>query len=197
MPEIPDLRWYASVSEGKGIAIRCPFATVEACPRYYQSLSLLGEAGSTKISKAEDDRLLAKWKKSDLWPRTAELATSIMGPDGNPSMFSNFCPEVLFDRFGHFATYLARYADEIDIAMAHEQLGKEKAPAGDPRWSWASSQAQHYSECPIYAVLAHRAETVGISSPRIPEPWWRKHLAELVTAVVVAIVTILVTKALS
>ena len=94
MPKIPDLKWYASVSEKRGVAVRCPFATVEACPRFYQSLSLLGNAGSTKIPQAEDERLLEKWKKSDLWPRTEELATSIAGADGKRSMFSNFCPEV-------------------------------------------------------------------------------------------------------
>src|SRR6266853_196492 len=196
MPAIPDFRWYADISEKKRITIRCPFATVEACPRYYQSLSLLGEAGSTKIPKAEDDRLLAKWKKSDLWPRTAELATSIMGGDKNPSIFSNFCPEVAFDRFGYFATHLARYADEIDIGIAHERLGREKAPASDPRWFWVSIQAQHYTECPIYALLAHRAKTADAASSQGSEPWWSKHLAELITALVIAIVTILVTKAL-
>jgi hypothetical protein len=197
MAEIPNLRWYSGVSEKRGVVIRCPFATVEACPRYYQSLSLLGEAGSTKITKAEDDRLLEKWKKSDLWPRTAELETSVLYADGEPRMFSNFCPEVTFDRFGFFATYLARYSDEVDVGMAHEKLGKEKAPAGDPRWSWASAQVQHYTECPIYAVLARRAETIGISPPQIAEPWWRKHLAELITAVLVTIVTILISKTLS
>ncbi len=195
MPEIPDLKWYASVSEKRGVAVRCPFATVEACPRYYQSLSLLGNAGSTKIPQTEDERLLEKWKKSDLWPRTEELATSIAGADGKRSIFSNFCPEVAFDRFGYFATDLARYGDEIDINIAHEQLGKQKAPPGDPRWSWASTREQHYTECPIHAVLDHRAKAREPSSEP-PEPWWRKHLGEMIVGIVVAIVGILVGKAL-
>lgn len=195
MPVIPDLKWYASASEKKGVPVRCPFATVEACPRYYQSLSLLGSAGSTKIPQAEDERLLEKWKKSDLWPRTEELATSIVGFSGKPSMFSNFCPEVAFDRFGYFATYLTRYADEIDFGHAHERLEKEKTPAGDPRWAWASTQEQHYTECPIYAVLDHRAKAGGPST-QSPEPWWRKHLAELIVGVVLIFVSLLVGKAL-
>ena len=49
MTIIPDLLWYIQAGKDKGINGRCPFATVESCPRYYQSLSLLGEAGSTKI----------------------------------------------------------------------------------------------------------------------------------------------------
>lgn len=57
MTEIPNREWYAKLSQERGVAFRCPFATVEACPRFYQSLSLLGETGSTKISEAEDERL--------------------------------------------------------------------------------------------------------------------------------------------
>jgi hypothetical protein len=41
-------------------------------------LVFLGEAGSTKIAPDEDQRLKARWEKSDLWPRTAEGATSLV-----------------------------------------------------------------------------------------------------------------------
>lgn len=194
MVEIPDSRWYARISEERNVTIRCPYATVEACPRYYQSLSLLGEVGSTKIPKPEDERLLKRWEKSDLWPRTREYATSVSGASGNPKIFSNFCPEVTYDRFGFFATDLTRYGDEIDSGVAHEQLRKERAPSNDPRWLWASSKGQHYTECPIYAVLSNRNKSVDISSLPKPEPWWRKHLTELILALIVAVIGAVVAK---
>jgi hypothetical protein len=189
--EIPNHEWYAKVSQSRASASRCPFATVEACPRYYQSLSLLGKAGSTEIPEKEDKRLLKHWKSSDLWPRTAEQATSVMGESSNPSIFSNFCPEVTFERFRLFATSLTRYADEIDSDIAHKQLSSESAPAGHPGWSWSSSNAQHFTDCQIHAVLSHRAVT---SKPKATEPWWREHLAKIVVAVVVAIATAVITK---
>lgn len=179
---IPDLKWYAAISERRGVPIRCPFATVEACPRYYQSLSLMAGAGSTSIPEAEDARLLKMWKKSDLWPRTDEQATATFGPSGNPSLFSRFCPEVTYDRFGHFASGLSRYGDENDIGFAHEALGKEGAGRGDPRWSWSHCEPQHYTDCPIYSVLIHRK-----GAEKKP-PWWREHLAKIVVGIVLAIV---------
>ena len=53
-------------------------------------------------------------------------------------MFSRICPELAFDRFGYFATFLARYADEIDSECAHERLEKQNAPANHPGWQWAA-----------------------------------------------------------
>lgn len=154
-PVIPDFEWYSHISERRGPAPRCPYASVERCPRYYQSLSLLGEAGSTKIDSAEDERLLERWKQSDLWPRTDEYATSVSGPSGEPKNFSNFCPEVSYDRFGCFASYLGRYADEIDSGIAHEGLGDQHAPQNDPRWNWSNVRPMHYTECPLYSPLAN------------------------------------------
>lgn len=187
----PTREWYAQLSHSRASSIRCPFATVETCPRYYQSLSLLGEAGSTKISTAEDQRLLKNWESSDLWPRTAEQATAVEGVPGNPSIFSNFCPEVAFERFGYFATLLTRYSDEIDYGCAHERLAREGYPASHPNWSWSSIVEQHFTDCPIYAVLSHRAT---VPTHQKMEPWWRKHLAEIVVGVVVGIVTAIITK---
>jgi hypothetical protein len=192
MTEIPNREWYAKLSQERHVAFHCPFATIEACPRFYQSLSLLGEAGSTKISEAEDERLLKHWKSSDLWPRTDEQATGLFGgAPGNPSMYCNFCPEVTFERFGYFATTLAKYGDEIDSGFAHERLAKNGTPPGHPNWSWSSCTSQHFTDCPIYSVLSHRTT---VPQPQESEPWWRKHLAEIIVAVIVAVATAIISK---
>lgn len=196
MQLIPDRTWYESVSQDRGVSFRCPFATVEACPRYYQSLALLGEAGSTSIPESEDKRLLKKWRTSDLWPRTDEQATSISGPVGTPSTFSNFCPEVSFERFGYFATLLARYRDEIDSGVAQEILAQEGIVANHPSWSWASCVGQHFTECPIYAVLSYRSHPVPAEPKEMQEPWWQKHLFEIVGTILAALAVALLTKCL-
>ncbi len=79
----PDFAWYAAESARLGLnSPRCAFASAHTCPRYYQSLSLLGDAGCTPIPKAEDDALKAKWEEHPLhWPTVAEQSTGkqIMG----------------------------------------------------------------------------------------------------------------------
>jgi predicted nucleotide-binding protein len=165
MEPTPDQKWYSDTGAERGVHGRCPYATVESCPRFYQSLSLLGDAGSTTIPEAEDARLLAFWRKSDLWPRTLEQSTSISGGEpGNPSLFCLFCPEVTFDRFGYFATYLSQYADEIDMGVAHERLAAEGASANDPRWTWQSATAQHFTDCSLHAVLKNRPQPLVSAS---------------------------------
>lgn len=149
----PDLKWYTQISHTKRVRPRCPFASVQRCPRFYQSISLLGAAGSTKIAPKEDKRLLKRWKKSDLWPTTREQATSIDGPSGKPTLYSNFCPEEAFERFGFFAVCLARYSDEIDSGVAQEHLAKIGAPGTDWRWTWSGIDPMHYTECPLYSPL--------------------------------------------
>src|ERR1700739_21513 len=131
---IGDLDWYLRESSSKGTPTpRCPFATADHCPRYFQSLSLLGRAGFTGLSSSEEKRLLKKWMRSALWPRTDEQAKLISGS----TTFYNFCPEVLFDGFGLFATFLSRYTDELDLDTGHARLAAQNAPRSDWHWQWS------------------------------------------------------------
>jgi hypothetical protein len=161
------MEWYLRISQARRVTPRCPFASVERCPRYYQSLSLLGEAGSTKILEKEDDRLKALWEKSDLWPRTGEQATSISGGERKTS-FSKFCPEVIYDRFRVFASGLYEHADEIDRDVAQQQLSRQGISATNWRWNWWAIDPMHFTECSIYSPLMHRKPSEEAISEKKP-----------------------------
>ncbi len=154
LPVPPDLNWYTEISATKNLPPRCPFASVHRCPRYYQSVSLLGEARvTTQIEASEDNKLLDQWRRSDLWPVVSEHATSVLGPSDDPRHFSRFCPEVSFDQFQWFASDLSRYSDEIDQDVEHHTLAAEGAPTHDCRWLWALVVPMHYADCPLYSPL--------------------------------------------
>lgn len=152
---------------------------------------MLPSTGATGIEKKEDEKLLRMWKKSDLWPATAEAASSVFKANDKLSFIAQFCPEVVFERFGYFSSFLSRYSDEIDSDAAHRKLSRENIPPNDPRWYWEDSKAQHYSECPLYAVLEHRSAK---GADKEEAPWWREHLAEIIVGVFVALATVLLTK---
>jgi hypothetical protein len=162
----PDLKWYTEISASKTLSPRCPFASVHRCPRYYQGVALLGETGvATTIDPAEDAELLERWKRTDLWPVVREQETSVMGSPNEPHIFSRFCPEVLFDGFGWFASHLAYHADELDSECASRRLAKEGASPDDWRWIWASVTSMHYSDCPLYSPLLFGVNDTGKKSP--------------------------------
>lgn len=171
---VPDLDWFLDVNDRRGFSGRCPFAGVRRCPRYYQSLSLLGAAGSTQIDAEEDERLKLYWEGSDLWPRTDEYATAVhrfSDKDGtrHTEHFVHFCPEVAFDRFGYFASDLFDFADEIDRGMAQKRLAEEGVSGSDWRWRWASLTPMHYGECPLYAPLVQGGAFQSTSEASEPE----------------------------
>lgn len=165
---VPDLDWYTNKSREQEVASRCPFATVNACPRYYQSLSLLGDAGSTRIEEKEDKRLLKQWKKSDLWPKTREQDTEVSGSN-DKNKFIRFCPEVAFERFKYFATTLLPYADGINRDAVHKTLREETRVQHDWRGTWALVEPQHYTDCPLFSVLERQPQV----QPLGKDPWYK------------------------
>jgi hypothetical protein len=146
----PNLKWYTEISSSKKLPPRCPFASVHRCPRYYAAVFLLGDCGvATGIEPDENEKLAERWKRSDVWPVDPEHDTSVTGRN----VFSNFCPEVLYERFGWFASLLAYHADETDVDVACRGLSEEGAAPDDWRWRFARITPMHYSDCPLSSLL--------------------------------------------
>jgi hypothetical protein len=62
-PQIPNFEWYSSQSRIWKLTPRCPIASSELCPRYYDSLYLLADMKVvTPISEEDKTRLNNKWK---------------------------------------------------------------------------------------------------------------------------------------
>lgn len=193
----PDIKWYSGLSLNKGLTTRCPFASVNKCPRYYQSYAQLGQCDiTTSIPPNKDEDLLSKWKSNELWPVLAEQKTSIWGSSERWSLFSNFCPEVSFDTFGLFASSLARFADEIDRDSAESLLiANEQTETNDWRFNWASLTPAHYSDCSLYSPLSEKKpmQTVHFNAPitgqvnvageSISSPSLNLKLSEIVTQI--------------
>jgi hypothetical protein len=196
IPIYPDLEWYASVSERKNLHVRCQYASVHRCPRYFESVALLGDQGiASKMSQTMHDDLLKRWESHELWPVTGETATSISGGDP-PNCFSNFCPEVTFDTFGLFASKVIQFYDGRDRAFREKVLAAEgEARENDWRWNYEHVQQMHYSECPLYSKLVKEKRVsqvtingnvngqVNIAGETITSPVLRLSLGEVLEKV--------------
>jgi len=152
----PTIAWYMARSAERAVPPRCLCASVGRCPRFFQSLALMSKAGSTAIDPAEERDLLTFWKRSDLWPVTDEQATAVSRVDDDVRQFSNFCPEVTYERFDFFASALGRYSDDLDRDIAQGHLSRSGVPTTDWRWSWSFVSPMHYTDCPLYSLLVAR-----------------------------------------
>lgn len=150
---VPDFAWYRAQSDARKLPPRCPFAGVDRCPRFYESLIILKRAGVIAgVSKDDEERLDAKWRA--WFEPVAEKAPAVMGVDDRFVGASNICPEVGYDVFRYFGTSFHRHADESDAGFAHEWLAKQAAPSDHPLWHWSTVREMHYTECPMYSTLA-------------------------------------------
>lgn len=122
---------------------------------------MLGEVRIiTSINVDKKEALDAFWENSGLLPVIAEDDTGISGFDGKPSSFSNFCPEVSFTYFHYYASYLAKYVDEIDKDCGHRIAERENIP-NDWRYEWMHVSACHYLDCSVYSQV-HDFNSKGI-----------------------------------
>lgn len=161
----PDLDWYSRQSQRKALPGRCPYANIERCPRFFESVALLSDAKITSsMAKELHDRTLAKWREHELWPATGETSASITGGEV-PNSYSNFCPEVTYNTFRLFATSLIGIGDDpIDRQLAEEAIEKNPAPPGkDWRWSWTYVEPLHFSDCPLFAQLQQEKKVSDIT----------------------------------
>lgn len=155
MPPIyPDLAWYSVQSERKALPGRCPFANVHKCPRYFESVALLSDVGTTdRMPKEIHDTAQAKWHNHELAPASGETAASISG-GAVPNCYANFCPEVAFDTFRLFSNLFIRIVDPIDRSEAEKVIKEDPAPPGkDWRWVWSHVEPLHFSDCSYYSIL--------------------------------------------
>jgi hypothetical protein len=153
----PTLSWHTSISDARQVAPRCPFAPVHLCPSFYESLSRLGRAGSLPLVPKVERLCRRKWEGFTPWLATQGKVASISGPPSKSTIYSNFCPEVLYSRFGLFAASLIRYSDEIDAGIVHAQLKKDGTPNDNWRWAWAHATHLHYTEYPLFSSLRLQA----------------------------------------
>jgi hypothetical protein len=155
---LPNLEWYTSQSKANGMLPRCPFTSPYRCPRYFQGIWLLSSSGfNTPIEENEYKRLRQIWESSDLWPVINEQCSSVSGSD--KKTYSKFCPEVLYDTFGWFATSMSQYGDDDIRERVQKSLASNFSSNvhNDWRWQWEYVSPMHYSSCPLYAPL-----TVGV-----------------------------------
>ncbi len=125
--------------------------------------------GMTQMEPELEDKLSAKWAKSELSPVVREQEPSAFGIENNKS-FSGLCPEVAYDRFGWFASGLYTYTDEIDVEGAHARLGRSGDRGETWRWSWSGITPMHYTECPTYSLLhGHQGQTTNMTKEREAE----------------------------
>ncbi|MDP0498692.1 MAG: hypothetical protein Q7P63_01210 [Verrucomicrobiota bacterium JB022] len=155
MPIQPNMEWYSKESQKAKVCCRCPFGSYSKCPRYFITAQLLQEMGSVPLDNRVSKKYTDQWKRSNLWDERAEDETSVSG--GERKMLSNACPEVVFDQFGIFATYLYSYpsAEEQDEAIAALQI---EEGSDDWRLQWYKITPQHYTTCRFFSLLSRQSE---------------------------------------
>lgn len=168
-------KWYSGESQRLGLPPRCPIASADLCPRYFESLEALTKGGHfTEIPRDHAARLSRKWEMfqaamsedmpevQDYPPERDEEGGEIQHAGRMPvQTVDAFCPEVSYDRFGYFASGLYGYCGpdqgELDRHTDHEEYKRDGTL---DQWdsNWWSVVPKHYSECREYSIHTNFAK---------------------------------------
>ncbi len=154
--ENPDLEWYKKISTKNKVPPRCPYTMLYTCPIYFESIALLRNTGATELDKNDEEKLIKYWKDRELNPSLLEETPSVLHHKTKGfSFLNNFCPEVIYLRFGYFASFISNFEDETDQAMRHFDLKKRNIPLHSWAWNWSNLRAKHYTDCRLYSILSN------------------------------------------
>jgi len=160
--ENPDLEWYKKISAKNKVPPRCPYTMLYTCPIYFGSIALLRNIGATELDKNEEEKLIKYWKDRELNPSLLEETPSMLHHKTKGfSSLNNFCPEVIYLRFGYFASYISNFEDETDQAIRHFDLKKRDITLHSWAWNWSNLRAKHYTDCRLYSILSNEKKIKG------------------------------------
>jgi len=138
--------WYVNESKKLGVTARCPYASLELCPRYHACWNMLGRYGYAGIPEKSRKYLDLRWESVVY---AEEVSPFILSEDRELKSLFRFCPEVTYESYGYFALSLIGYTDDIDIDRAYERLGDKFDPC------WARKEFVHYTGwCKEYSILS-------------------------------------------
>ncbi len=98
-------------------------------------------------------------------PVIEEEDTGISVSEGESGSFSNFCPEGTFKYFSYYASFLARYVDEIDKDVS-QGIAEKVNVKNDWRYEWAFVKACHFLDCDVYNQVDYfNSKGIGSKNP--------------------------------
>ena len=74
--------------------------------------------------------------------------------------YNKFCPEIIYDEFGFFASDLGHYYDAQERDLAHQYLTRDRVADGSWQWTYPRLTPRHFTECDVYSQLFHSRDVL-------------------------------------
>ena len=164
----PNLDWYSTVGDQRGKDRRCPFATVNRCPKYFETLVVLEQQyNSPKIPRAIQKSMVKKWREDELWAVTlADKPKAIEYRDtGNHLEFRSLCPEASFEVFELFTSSISYFKSTLDFKVRELQI--KDTVYGSMHWHWVWQyfhvEPMHFSDCSMFGKISKEKAIANVT----------------------------------